>query len=295
MKVDLGKSNPERLLAFYFGSYGDDEAADPFESGLIVHSEEGYWLDLDRLKQRVPPNAKLPFDANGNRQLDWEELEPFLQATYYQVRPAPPDLETVRRETGYRSDSLAWMRVEVDGVMTTARRAVYLPIDALRQALGAYRERGDRVIYPRGTTIVAEHLEDGRQIETTAMRKRSDGFWDYFVFDDEGNLAPGTTTKPRELPAPTRCVGCHFGEKQFEPETSFPDPATPGPYGFRGIHVEPAVRDARVVDYFDEHVKRSDTVLGLYATLYVSRLLHQKKQGALSEEDARILQLLDIE
>lgn len=292
IQIDIGKKNPERLLAFYFGGYTEGEPVNPFSSGLLVRRESAYWLDLKLLGEQVGTDADLPDDENGNDRLDWEEIESFLQNTYYQMRPAPQTLAELRQQSQYLTDTTNWMRVDVNGVMTTAQRHIYMPEQAVQSALVQYKEQGNALRYPVGTTVVAEHHEGGQHVETTGMRKRADGFWDYFVYDDSGNLAPQTTTRPRELTVPTRCVGCHFGEKQFEPEASFPEPATPGPLGFRGIHVGEDARDVMVVRYFDEHRKRSDTLLGLYATLYVTELKHE--QAALTPEKARILEVLDM-
>ncbi len=293
IQIDIGKKNPERLLAFYFGGYAEGEPMNPFSSGLLVRQESGYWLDLKRLGARVGADAVLPGDENGNDKLDWEEVDTFLQNTYYQIRPAPQTLAELRQQSRYLADTTNWMRVDVNGVMTTAQRHIYMPEQAVQSALVQYKEQGNALRYPVGTTVVAEHHEDGKHVETTGMRKRADGFWDYFVYDDAGNLAPQTTTRPRELTVPTRCVGCHFGEKQFEPEASFPEQASPGPLGFRGIHVGEEARDVKVVRYFDEHRKRSDTLLGLYGTLYVTELKNTKM--ALTEKESEIIMALDIE
>lgn len=293
VQIDLGKKNPERLLAFYFGGYTESEPADPFQTGLLTREDNGYRLNMNQLEAVVGSDTDLPEDENGNGKLDWEEIEPFLQKTYYQMRPAPPTLARLREGTRYLTDSTAWMRVDVNGVMTTARRSIYMPAAAVQEALLEYRSQGEALRYPVGTTVIAEHHEGESHVETTGMRKRADGFWDYFVYDAAGNLAPRTTTKPRELTVPTRCVGCHFGEKQFEPEASFPDVASPGPLGFRGIHVGDEARDTTVVNFFDEHRKRSDTLLGLYGTLYVTEL--KNKKMALTEKESEIIMALDIE
>ena len=99
---------------------------------------------------------------------------------------------------------------------------------------------------------------------------------------------------PRSLKTPTQCVGCHFGVKVFEPERSFPAAAPPGPHGPRAFYVDEALRDREPVVFFDEHTKRSDTVLGIYNTLFVARLRADRRAGALAAADARLLESLGL-
>lgn len=126
------------------------------------------------------------------------------------------------------------------------------------------------------------------------MRKRADEQWDFFVYGKDGLPAAQTNTPPRPLKSPVQCVGCHFGDKLFEPAESFPARARPGPHGPRQIYVDEDLRDPVVVRYFDEHRKRSDTILGLYTTLFVSRLRNQQKAGSLTAEDAALLESIDL-
>ena len=89
-------------------------------------------------------------------------------------------------------------------------------------------------------------------------------------------------------------MGCHFGDKLFEPEKSFPMRAEPGPHGPRQVYVEEDLRDEEIVRRFDEHRRRSDTVLGLYTTLFVSSLRAERRAGTLDESDAVLLDSLDL-
>ena len=126
------------------------------------------------------------------------------------------------------------------------------------------------------------------------MRKRDDGFWDFFTYGPDGTLAAETQARPRALKTPTQCVGCHFGGRLFEPEKSFPGTASEGPHGPRALYVPEAWRDAEVVRFFDEHRKRSDTVLGLYNTLFAAKLRADRRAGRLAPEDARLLESLGL-
>ncbi len=281
LRIDLGKSSPERLLKFYFGGYATPEAADPMATGLIVSQDGVYYLNTALLDA----SFRATLDAAGNDGvLDWEELEPFLQETYYASRNAPASLDALVPPETYRTNPEAWMMVPIDGVMTTARRQVYIERSQIAAAMAAYTANDRRILYPIGTVIVGDHVVEERVVESTVMKKRADGMWDYFVYDAAGQLVGTTTTPPRELAVPTRCVGCHFGEKKFEPARSYPGPASPGPQGPRAIHLSPTPYDEILVEKLDEHNKRSDTVLGIYATRYMGELLSKEHELTPAEQ-----------
>jgi hypothetical protein len=293
LRLAIDKRNPERLLRFYLGSYLGPSGGDAVEAGVLSGEGEDFWLDPDALDARWRPALEAA-NANGDDVIDWDELVAFIDRTYAEARALPPTLDALRDEVGYAEEDPAWFTVEIDGVMTNARRHLFVPTAGIRAALTDYRANDDRLLYPVGTTIVGEHRLDGALAETTVMRKRPDGFWDFFVYGADGTLAGATDTPPRSLRSPTQCVGCHVGRKLFEPEESFPREAPPGPFGPRGIHVGPEMRNAEVTALFDEHARRSDTVLGVYNTLFVSGLLTDRAAGRLSPEDAALLDGLGL-
>ncbi|HEX7070556.1 MAG TPA: hypothetical protein VF190_07110 [Rhodothermales bacterium] len=294
IRLDLDRSEPERLIRYYFGGYVSRSAADPFDAGLVEDHDDRLYLNLDSLHRRFPSSVGSLRDADLDNRLEWEEIEAFLERTYYDARDLPGTIDSLRSRFGIPDDPADVLVVEVDGVMTTARRRISIARDAIREALRGYRANGDRLIYPTSTVIVGEHLQDGRVAETTAMIKRGDGFWDFAAYGPDGALAPSTQTPPKPLAAPTQCVGCHFGSKQFEPETSFPGEARPGPHGPRAVYVDDAVRDPEIVAFFNEHARRSDTVLGLYATLFTAQLRAEQNAGTISPADAEILSALGL-
>ncbi len=292
LRLDLDQRDPERLLRFYFGSYLGPEGGDAFEAGLLS-AEGGFRLHPDALDPRWRA-ALDSANADGDAALDWDELVAFFDRTYAEARSLPPTLPAFRAEVPYAAGDSAWLEVEIDGVMTNARRHVFVPMPSLRAALAGYHENGARLVYPIGTALVGEHRVGGALAETTVMRKRAEGFWDFFVYGKDGALAPATATAPRPLRSPTQCVGCHFGQKLFEPEKSFPAEAPPGPFGPRGLYVGPEARNAEVVAFFNEHAKRSDTALGVYGTLFVSALVADRAAGRLAAEDAALLDALGL-
>ena len=105
--------------------------------------------------------------------------EATVQGNFIGTNPRGDDLgdvvEHVRdREVPYAEDDPAWFSVEVDGVMSEARRRIFVPTSALRAALEGYHAAGERLLYPVGTTLVGEQYLDGAHVETTAMEAVGD-------------------------------------------------------------------------------------------------------------------------
>ena len=294
VRVSFGKKDdPERLLRHYFGGYAAPEGADPFRNGLLLEREGRFYVNLDSLEHRFPGAASALIDRDASQVFEWEEVEAFVEQTYAEARALPPTLAALRAEAAY-DDGPDWFVVELDGVMTTARRRIFVPVEALREALRSYHVNEETLRYAAGTVIVGEHYVEDERVETTVMRRRDDGFWDFFVYDAADSLADSTATPPRSLRAPVQCVGCHFGDRLFEPEKSFPARAQPGPHGPRQLYVSDALRNGDVTARFDEHRKRSDGVLGIYNTLFVARLLADRRDGRLPATDAALLEELGM-
>ena len=170
-----------------------------------------------------------------------------------------------------------------------------MPSRALRQAVAGFRAAGNHLVYPVGTLLMGQHLNDeGGVLETTIKKRRADGFWDFAVYDAEGRLVGSTMTEPRPLRAPVQCTGCHLGRRLFQPEQSFPAHASDGPFGPRDYLVPEGWRSAEATALFDEHARRDDSVLGLYGTLYTARLLAERQSGQIAPEDAALLDGLGL-
>ena len=294
IRLQVKAKNPTRLLDYYFSAYLSPDGGDPFKEGLVVEKDGDFFLSRDRLME-VAPFAVPYLDSlrGGRSALSWEALRTFVHKTYYAARPLPPDLDHLRQEVPYGRNK-DWFVVDIHAVFTAALRRIYVPVRAMRSALEHYQENNRRLIYPVGTTIVAEHLMDDTLAEVTAIRKRPDGEWDFFAYDASGKLTPRTHTPPRSLKIPVQCAGCHLGSRLFEPEKSFPKPAPPGPHGPRAIYVDEDMKNPTVVRFFQEHAKRSDTVLGIYNTLFVSKLLALRAKGELPPEDQQLLEKLGL-
>ena len=286
--IDLDRANERPFLEYYFGPYS---SGDPFAE-LVKEDGGHFYLDLDALTARHANAAGLQ-PAASDGVLTWEELSPFFRENYYDVIDAPATLADLMEESG-GAEIESWFELETDGVMTSARRHARIPTSAVRSALEAYSASGNHLRYPIGTPIIVHHVIGEEIVETTAMRKRDDGYWNHFVFDGDGFLTGSTSTPPKKLAVPTQCAGCHLGKRLYEPEKRFPAEARPGPHGPRKVHVDERLRNTTVVGYLDEHRKRSDGVLGLYGTIYLSRLLASRQDGTLQPDDAALLDQLGL-
>ncbi|MBX2819518.1 MAG: hypothetical protein KTR29_07545 [Rhodothermaceae bacterium] len=288
LPIQLDTPQAERVLSYYFGSYVD---ASPFESSILKKEEGRILIDLNQVNEWGL--SQTLEDVNSDGIIDWDELEPFLASTYYEARGFPSTLDALYDQISTPHPDSGWQAIEIDGMMVSARRRVLVKESAIQEALRNYQANNAQIIYPVGTTFIGHHYDENQRLETTISQKRKDNFWDFFIYDQDGQLTSTTQTGPKELTAPTRCVGCHFGGKMFEPEASFPEFAPDGPFGKRGIYVEEEARNKEITGLLDEHTKRSDTVLGLYGTIYLSRIQEKLEAGtSLSETEALLLEMI---
>jgi len=276
VEIDLGRSDPDRILSYYFSIY---TGADPFETKLIYKGNGNYYIDKENLSGNLEGFNKYTDDEI----IDWDELKEELESSYYEKTSAPKTLDKLMESVFEETFDL-----EVHGVMSEAKRKISVTKNSLHFALGNFKDAGERLIYPLNTTFVASHLEDEEVVETTVMRKVSLENWVYWVYDGEGELNGKTVTEPRQLNSPTQCIGCHMGQKAFEPEASFPEKLEEKEKRRRQIYVSDEIRKSSPVDVFDEHMKRDDSVLGLYASIYLGQLISQDSDS-LSVKERRIL------
>lgn len=271
VRIDIDSGQADRLLAFYLGSYLGVEGGDPVAAGILEKREKTWYLRNPSSVSAAHPALKALYDRFQHANvLSSDTLEAFLDATYYQARQFPKTLDELSALHGQWTEP-AWFRLDVQGSMVALPRRTWVRRSDIQQALEGMTSLQDPVVYPVGTLFVGEHVDEERVVETTFMRKRADGHWDFWVYDESGLLTDRVRKEPRDLIVPTRCTGCHFGDRAFEPERSFPGAARPGPAGPRGIDVPSAWRHSDLTAMLDEHARRSDTVLGLYATLYLAQ------------------------
>ncbi len=277
--IDLDKRNADALLNYYFSTFVPQT-----ELATVLNTSDGKArVNLEALRTK----SDWPLDDdNGDGIVDWDELKSAVQAAYNDRAEIPRNLQSIN------TDNENWMRLDISGSMTDARRDIFVDESEVVGALERYKQNENQIIYDAGTTFIAHHYVDSVHIESTFMRKRTDGQWDFAVYDSSGYLTDRTTTPPKELLSPTQCVGCHFGSKLFEPEKSYPGQAKAGPSGPRAVHYPLLSDHDSVVQTFQEHARRSDKILGLYGTVYTARLIEKRRQGTATEKEIALLESL---
>ena len=290
IKIVLDSADDDRLIGFYFGSYllPGENLSD------IVEFKNGSWWMLEPTNSSGDAHlAALYAAAGSDTELDWDELEAQVIASYYQVRQAPLHVDELANQIGdWKSED--WFSHELNGQMTTYKRRLSIRKESLLAAIDKMDALSSDVIYAVGTAIVGEHLENDVVVETTAMIKRSDNYWDYFAYGPDGQLAGKVKKEPEDLTVPTKCVGCHFGDRLFEPERSFPSESRPGPNGKRSLYVSEDYKNPTISKTISEHAKRSDHVLGLYATLFLSDLNARVRKNMATTRELEIAEKLGI-
>ena len=285
MQVQIANADDHAVLEYYLGLMA---GGDPSELGLLTRQSNGYRINPARLGELRPGFDRLLEPYMRGSQLDWDSLLVFAASVYDQIQRLPDQLAELR-DSALSNEVLTY---DVHGPMTRYLRRIWVPRSALIAAVSQYNANGQRLVYPTGTAIMAHHFDDGALMESTVMYKRPEGYWEFGTYDQEGLRAAKTRPNPRALETPRQCVGCHLGQREFEPEKSFPRPATDGPDGVRQWYTD--ARDPVISDFFREHQRRSDTVLGLYATIYVTNLLRARELESLGTEEAQLLEQLGL-
>ena len=261
----------ERLVRFYIGSLLGGTIEDPVSSGLLQKRGDAWYLGNPERAgiASAAPLQSLYDRAHEEGSLALKTLESFVQENYYAARGFPETLEAWVSQNGMWTEP-EWFRLEVKGSMVPQRRITWVRRTDIETTLDSIEALSDPILYPVGTVFVGEHMQGEDAVETTIMQKRGDGLWDYLAYDEAGNLTDIVRKEPRDMLIPTRCTGCHYGNRSFEPERSFPAVAQPGPSGERAVFVPDSWRRSDIVTSIQEHARRSDTVLGLYTTLYLA-------------------------
>jgi hypothetical protein len=294
IQLKLDRHGSDELVGYYMSGLLAPEDEGPFASRLVVKESGDYFVDVDRLARADSQSAaSLEALAGNSRSVDWTAFQEFVSDTYFRVRDIPATRQDLYTQEGFVPGDPGWMSLETVGVMSTRRRRVFVKMDAVLHALRSYRENEDRIMYPEGTVFIGEHM-DGEAVSETTVMWKSNSQWDFFAYDEQGRLADSTKALPRSRRVPTQCFGCHFGNKLYEPERSFPALAPDGPHGPRAVYVDESLRDPDVVRYFDEHRQRADGVLGLYVTILVSELRSRRTAGALDASTAELLTSLGL-
>ncbi|NND71493.1 MAG: hypothetical protein HKN43_07930 [Rhodothermales bacterium] len=276
--VEADKSNSEQIAKFYLSGLAESQG-DVALSNFVVVENGDITIRPDSISVHYPLIGDALRDITNQGRIQWDSFEEIMSQSYYAARQLPPTIDSLIRKFDVDRDNS--FVIDVDGVMTTARRHTFIGTENLRAALRAFEQNSDKLVYPVGTVVIGEHIDGDTLVETTAMIKRPDDFWDFAVYDSMGMLADSTQPLSESLAAPAQCTGCHFGKRANEPEKSFPGNAPVGPDGPRKIHMIDPLPSTQLVRFFDEHRRRSDYLLGLYGTLYVNRLMQTSPSDSL--------------
>lgn len=283
VEVDTGL----KLAQFFVGAY-----VAPGEVDRVVgEGPGGVTVDMAAWRSLAPDGVAEVEKLAEDGRLEREDVDTLLARAYRATPGFPLALADFEREIGWRTSTESWWSFEMTGSMTRFRRSLFIRIADVRDAVKSFSS-GTGLKYPVGSVVVGEHLESDQVVETTVMRRRADGFWDFAAYDAAGGLTSRIEGEPEALVVPSDCFGCHYGDRAFEPEKSFPAPAPSGVHGSREIVVPAEWRRTDVVRLLDEHARRDDGLLGLYATLWVSSLVSGRQAGSLTEADALVLQSL---
>lgn len=288
LPIRLDRSGEEALIRYYFGAYLDP-VTDPLSAGLVTKQSGEWYLNRPATVDGAEPVLDSLFQATGSGHLSWDALSDFVAETWYDVRGFPVTTRELMDSVGSFRDNPSWFRLDVSGSMSPFERHIHVPMDALLRAVEA-GTTPEGLRYPVGTWFIADHYDEDRLVETTAMVKRADSLWDYVGYDASGRLTPLIRKHEGSMQVPTQCLGCHNGNRAFEPERSFPSDASPGPAGERRVHVGEDFRDPVVASTLEEHMKRADTILGLYATVFLSGIRSRAIRGEADPDERALLE-----
>ncbi|MEX1275031.1 MAG: hypothetical protein WEE20_03815, partial [Bacteroidota bacterium] len=268
--IPLEGSQGKTIARFYSGMISGDKYEE-----LFVEDSTGLGLRLSALRI-VSPRLSSTLDKirEGGDRLNRDQWNRFLKVVVEQSTPFPETLAELFPTGLPHTMEDSYFRLKVYGAMTTFRREIYVPKQALEDGLLKYWDRGGMLQYPAGTVIAAYHNNSsGATLELTVKKRRSDGFWDFGVYDSSGRSVRHSSSPPTSYSAPVQCVGCHLGTMLYEPEESFMigrEGKTEGEY----LVLEDRLRNPKIVELLDEHTRRSDHVLGVYGTIYLTEILN---------------------
>jgi formylglycine-generating enzyme required for sulfatase activity/lysophospholipase L1-like esterase len=280
--------------------------------GDVVHREgRELYIDLNRVPTEIVTvlqgiaRCEPPADD-----ISLGEMNAYTQNHYYELSRPYPTLQALLKEHSYRNNP-NWLTVPVDSATFQRLRVLHINKDRIADALMAYFENDNRLIYPLGTTIVAESFDKrGKFVEAEVLRKRRDTFWNFsvydsrgaliktsFAFDEEGELAPDRTG----LKVPQDCAICHRLDR-LDLSGDADNPVLSPVRGFfhklparvPQIHLGPEYYDHMAFTELTEaNAKVKDGVFGVYGSLLLSELAGRKRLGTLTREDkARYTRLM---
>jgi hypothetical protein len=284
---------------------GQKAPLDVLDGTLMVRRGQRMWLDLRRVEKDTAATLRsLAATKEPKNRLDLEtELQQYTAKVYYEKLVSYRTSADLLREHPYRDNS-EYLVVPVDSDFLACRRVLHVAKDRVADALAAYADQADRIIYPAGTAFIAEAKDaKGGLHSTEVLLKRPDGYWTAMIFDGQGQLVPQTSTElggdrgTMTLRASTSCHACHrisrdlvstksgFNYLELMPQlTDSPWPEQ--------VHLGPEYRERAAFDLTETVLRQRDGVFGPYASLLLSELIYKQKHGTLNDADRRRYQRL---
>lgn len=265
----------------------------------VLYRRRDVWLDLDKLSPELADALRLQAaKSDPKEELGEDELDEYVNEVYYDLRAPYKNLDELLKAHPYRNNP-DWMRVVVQSRVTLGQRAIHIDKDRIADALAAYFDNGDRVIFPPGTLIVAERLApDESYHEAEVMFKRPDGHWTFSIYDHEGLLQKRTkplNPKSFRFRAPKTCTGCHSLERISASDrfgmgrvTQFFD-ELPNRVPQIGDHTDNIYLTNKMafMELTESMARVKDSVFGTYGTFLLSELAEKQKSGKLTANDRK--------
>jgi formylglycine-generating enzyme required for sulfatase activity len=242
--------------------------------------------------------------------ISFREMAAFMDEHYYELTRPYPTLQALLREHPYR-DNPDWLTVPVDSLTFSRLRVLRIEKDRIADALGAYFDNNNRVLYPEGTVIVAESIDkQGKFVDAEVLRKRADSFWNFAVYGPQGSLLKSSIAFDEEgepapersgLKAPQDCALCHRLDRldlSGDPEAPVRAPIRAFfqklPARVPQIHLGPEYYSHMAFTELTEaNAKVKDGVFGVYGSLLLSELNSRKRLGTLTPADKKRYERLE--
>lgn len=283
---------------------GQKAPLDVLDGALMVRRGQRMWLDLRRVEKDTAATLRsLAATKEPKNRLDLEtELRPHTAKVYYEKLVSYRTIADLLREHPYR-DNPEYLVVPVDSDFLACLRVLHVAKDRVADALAAYADQADRIIYPAGTAFIAEAKDaKGGLHSTEVLLKRPDGYWTAMIFDSQGQLVPETSVEmggdrgTLTLRASTSCHACHrISREAVSAKSGFTylerSQRMDAPWPEQ-VHLGPEYRERAAFNLTESALRQRDGVFGPYASLLLSELIYKQKHGTLNDADRRRYQRL---
>jgi hypothetical protein len=225
-------------------------------------------------------------DDNETTTYNAKRLQKFIDNYYISYRGFYPKLTDITDKWHYKTSEL-WFKIEVNSDVMQGLRKIYIYKKSLFLALLRYKKNGGKITYPPGTIFISETYRLNKKAKADefqnaeVMIKRDDDEWDFFLYDNYQRITRNPLPESKTDVSPYGCLSCHYAKIQHEPFKSFPKQASKKYY----VKADADYYSREVFRFFEESRTKADHVMGTYASMFVSKLASDARQGKLSKED----------